>query len=91
MTNLIKFLALSAVIATGAVSAAGITGGGVTGGGVTGVSGVSGGLGSDFASSTSPAGNSEAKGGLANALDEAFGDNDKNADAECAKLGRCEN
>ncbi|WP_420465351.1 hypothetical protein [Panacagrimonas sp.] len=87
-SNLLKLMAASLALLATAASAQ-VTGGGVTGGGVSGTTGVSGGLASDFASSQSPAGSNSKVGGLAASLERVFGKEDT-ADAECAKLGKCD-
>lgn len=79
-------LAFVATAASAQVTGGGVTGGGVTGGGMIGPSG---GLASDFASSQSSAGSNSKVGGLAASLERVFGQDDA-ADAECAKLGKCE-
>jgi hypothetical protein len=67
---LLPFAAL-ALTTTGAMAAGGVSGG-VSGGGVSGVSGISGGLGIDFAASNVPGANSEMGGGFASAIEDAF-------------------
>ena len=88
--NSIRLIAIAALTFAGSAVAQ-VSGGGVSGGGVSGggVSGVSGGLASDFASSTTPAGNTSKVGGLGPALERVFAKQD--AEAECAKLGKCDN
>ncbi len=91
-SQILKLAAISLVLFASAATAQVSGGGGVTGGGVTGGGGaVSGGLSSDFASANTPAGNASSKGGLGPALERVFGDQQQgNADAECAKLGKCD-
>jgi hypothetical protein len=90
-SSILKLAAIPFVLFASAATAQ-VSGGGVTGGGVTGGGGaVSGGLSSDFASANTPAGNASSKGGLGPALERVFGDQQQgDADAECAKLGKCD-
>lgn len=89
-TRIAKSLAVIALLSGTAAMAqeVGITGNGVSGSGISGVSGISGGLGIDFA-----AGNvrtPEKGGGLANAIDTAIDGEANKASSDCGNKLRCD-
>ena len=84
-SKIIKSLAFIALATAGTAVMAQVSGGGVSGGGVSGISGVSGGLGIDFAASQTPGVNHEKNGGFTASIDEAMGGPQADP-AGCGKL-----
>lgn len=78
-------LSLTSFGAFAQISGGGISGGGVSGGGISGISGVSGGLGIDFAASQVSGAATENDGGLAKAIDAAFTAEPKKDSKDAAK------
>lgn len=79
-SRIFKALATFALVFSASSFAQGISGGGISGGGISGISGISGGLGIDFAAAQAGGADSQKPGGLTNAIDAAFGDSSESGD-----------
>ena len=71
-SKILKSLAIASLAVVGTSAIAQVSGNGVSGNGVSGVSGVSGGLGIDFAGSQATGANQEGGGGFTSAVEAAF-------------------
>lgn len=85
-SQILKSLAALALATAGTVAMAQVSGGGVSGSGISGISGVSGGLGIDFAAGQAAGSNTEKNGGFAQSVEEAMGGAPSQSGGDCGKL-----